>query len=175
MNNRVIEILVGFFMLLGALALLVLALKVSGLSGSVSGANAYRVSALFDNVGDLKTRAPVTIAGVRVGQVESIALDPASFKANVVLDLDPTKGKIPSDSEASINTAGLLGSNYISLTPGFEETALQSGSVITQTHSAIVLEDLIGQFMYKLSNDDSGKNKDKDGDGKDQNQDKKSR
>lgn len=158
MNNRIIEILVGFFMLLGALALLVLALKVSGLSGSVAGANTYRVSALFDNVGDLKPRALVTIAGVRVGQVESISLDSESFKANVMIDLDSAKGKIPSDSEASINTAGLLGSNYISLTPGFEDTPLHNGSVITQTHSAIVLEDLIGQFMYKLSNDDGGKN-----------------
>jgi len=154
MNNRVIEILVGFFMLLGALALLVLALQVSGLSGSMTSPNIYRVSALFDNVGDLKSRALVTIAGVRIGQVESISLDPESFKAKVTLDLDVSKGKIPSDSEASINTAGLLGSNYISLTPGFEEKPLQNGSVITQTHSAIVLEDLIGQFMYKLSNDD---------------------
>ena len=119
----------------------------------------YQVSAFFDNVGDLKARAPVTIAGVRVGQVESISLNPENFKANVVMDLDPDKGKIPSDSQASINTAGLLGSNYISLTPGFENDALHGGSLITQTHSAIILEELIGKFMYKISNDDKSDNK----------------
>lgn len=160
MNNRIIETLVGFFMLLGVLALLVLALKVSGLSTSMHNGPVYRVSAFFDNVGDLKIRAPVTIAGVRIGQVESITLNQENFKANVVLDLDPQKGKIPSDSQASIYTAGLLGSNYISLTPGFESDALQNGSTITQTHSAIILEDLIGQFMYRISNDDNSKKAD---------------
>lgn len=162
MNNRIIETLVGFFMLLGVLALLVLALKVSGLSASMNTAKTYRVSAFFDNVGDLKIRAPVTIAGVRVGQVESITLNPDNFKAQVVMDLEPEKGKIPADTQASINTAGLLGSNYVSLTPGFEDAVLQAGGSITQTHSAIVLEDLIGKFMYKISSDDSSKKDDAD-------------
>jgi phospholipid/cholesterol/gamma-HCH transport system substrate-binding protein len=160
MNNRVAEVTVGFFMLLGILALLVLALKVSGLSTSISGTHMYQVSASFDNIGDLKVRAPVTIAGVRVGQVQSIALDPVSFKAKVVMALDPKENKIPSDTQASIYTAGLLGSNYIGLTPGFEDTNLHAGSLITQTHSAIVLEDLIGQFMYKISNDGDKKKSD---------------
>lgn len=169
MNNRIIETLVGFFMLLGVLALLILALKVSGLSPSMNTAQTYRVSAFFDNVGDLKVRAPVTIAGVRVGQVESISLNPDNFKAQVIMNLEPEKGKIPVDTQASINTAGLLGSNYVSLTPGFEDGVLQAGSTITQTHSAIVLEDLIGKFMYKISNDDSSKDdssKKEDGDKK---------
>lgn len=154
MNNRFVEILVGFFMLLGVLALLVLALQVSGLSTQMMGNNGYQVTAAFDNIGDLKVRAPVTIGGVRVGQVSSITLDTNTFKANVIMTLNDNQNKIPSDSSASIYTAGLLGANYISLTPGFDNDFLHNGSIITQTHPAIVLENLIGQLMYSLGGGD---------------------
>lgn len=161
MHNRFVEILVGFFMLLGVLALLVLALRVSGLSTELAGQNGYQVSASFDNIGDLKVRAPVTIAGVRVGQVQSIILDPTTFRAKVVMNIAPNQDKIPADSSASIFTAGLLGANYISLTPGFDSDTLHNGSVISQTHPAIVLENLIGQLMFKLGGSDDKKTEQK--------------
>ncbi len=157
MNNKWIETGVGFFMLLGVLALLVLALQVSGLSNTMIGKKGYDIIANFDNIGDLKVRAPVTIGGVRVGQVSAVVLDPNSFKAKVTMTIDANQDKIPSDSSASIFTAGLLGANYISLTPGFENDSLHNGSIISQTHSAIILENLIGQLMFKLGNSDDKK------------------
>ena len=157
MNTRFIEIMVGFFMLIGILALMVLALKVSGLANEMFTTHTYQVIALFDNVGDLKARAPVTIGGVKIGQVESISLDPETFKAKVLINIDEKENKIPEDSQASIYTAGLLGSNYIGLTPGFDTNFLHNHSTLNQTHSAVILEDLIGQFLYKVSNDDDTK------------------
>lgn len=155
-QQRIIEIWVGFFILLGILALLALALQVSGLSIGLSNQKGYEVSANFDNIGDLKLRAPVTIGGVRIGQVSGVQLDPTTFKAIVHLSIDNNKLQIPSDSSASIYTAGLLGANYIELTPGFDTDNLHQGSVITSTHSALVLENLIGQLVYKLGgNSDS--------------------
>ena len=138
MSQRYIETLVGFFMLLGIFALLVLALKVSGLSASLTGRDGYQIRAAFDNIGDLKVRAPVTIGGVRIGQVQSIDLNSTTFKADVTMSIDAGQNNIPDDSTASIFTAGLLGANYISLTPGFDTTVLHNGSVLDQTHSAIV-------------------------------------
>ncbi len=162
LNQRFIEALVGFFMLLGIIALLVLALQVSGLSATLSSRDGYQITASFDNIGDLKIRAPVTIGGVRVGQVSSISLNPTSFKADVVMSIDANQNQIPDDSAASIFTAGLLGANYISITPGFDTEVLHAGSRIDQTHSAIVLENLIGQLMFKLSSDDKDKSKSSD-------------
>ena len=158
-QQRWIEIVVGFFLLLGILALVMLGLQVSGLSTQFSGSNSYEVSASFDNIGDLRPRAPVTIAGVHIGEVKSITLNPATFKAIAVLTLNDNKTLIPEDSSASIYTAGILGSNYIELTPGFDEAPLKQGSVIGSTHSALILENLIGQLVYKLggSSDDSSK------------------
>lgn len=149
-QTRWIEITVGFFMLLGILALLMLGLQVSGLSMALTGHTAYEVSANFDNIGDLRPRAPVTIAGVHIGEVKSISLNPTTFKAIVTLTLNDNKTKIPDDSSASIYTAGILGSNYIELTPGFDDSTLHQGSVISATHSALILENLIGQLVYKL-------------------------
>lgn len=160
-QQRLIEILVGLFLLLGVLALLYLALQVSGLSAnSLTQKRGYEVTASFDNIGDLKARAPITIGGVRIGQVERITLDPNSFKAVVLMTIDDRSMQIPDDSQASIYTAGLLGSNYIELTPGFDTESLHQGSLITQTHSALVLENLIGQLVYKMGgNSDSSDNK----------------
>jgi phospholipid/cholesterol/gamma-HCH transport system substrate-binding protein len=150
-NSKAIEILVGLFIVAGMVALLVLALKVSGL-GNVVGTNGYRITAAFDNVGDLKVRAPVTIAGVRVGEVAGIHLDNQTFRAVVTLQINPDENDIPTDSSASILTQGLLGSNYISLTPGFDNTFLKDGDKIDNTHPAIILENIIGQVMFKLNN-----------------------
>lgn len=156
MRARMAEVLVGLLMLAGILALLVLALKVSGLSTSMGGAG-YSVTATFDNIGSLKPRAPVTIAGVRIGEVTNIHLDTTTFKAVVTMRLDPQQNQIPSDTSASIFTQGLLGANYISLMPGFDQAFLKNGSQIGNTHPALILEDLIGQLLFSLKNSASSK------------------
>lgn len=143
-------------MLAGILALLVLALKVSGLSNYVS-RDGYLVTAQFDNVGDLKARAPVTISGVKVGEVTGISLNTTTFKAVVTMRMYADQNKIPTDSSASIFTQGLLGSNYVNLSPGFDETFLQNGSEIANTHPALILENLIGQFLFSIKNSDKDK------------------
>ncbi len=149
MRERSVEIIVGLFMLAGILALLVLALKVSGLSNYTS-TSGYVVTASFDNVGDLKVRAPVTVSGVKVGEVTAIGLDTTTFKAVVTMRLNPDQTKLPTDSSASIFTQGLLGSNYINLNPGFDQSYLTNGSVIDNTHPALILENLIGQFLFNM-------------------------
>lgn len=151
MRERSIEIIVGFFMLAGILALLVLALKVSGLSTAMGGSG-YSVSASFDNIGSLKPRAPVTVAGVRIGEVTNIHLDTTTFKAIVTMRLNPKQDDLPVDTSASILTQGLLGANYISLAPGFATALLTNGSRISNTHPALILEDLIGQLLFSLKN-----------------------
>jgi phospholipid/cholesterol/gamma-HCH transport system substrate-binding protein len=154
---RWLEVLVGLFMLAGLIAFAVLALKVSGYSrfGSTSG---YTVVADFDNIGDLKVRAPVTIAGVRVGEVSRISLEPSSLRARVSLRITEDAEKIPVDSSAQILTQGLLGANYIGLTPGFDDKAFfQEGTVIQDTHPALILENLIGQLLFNMNQKDKEK------------------
>jgi phospholipid/cholesterol/gamma-HCH transport system substrate-binding protein len=150
MHNKTLSLWVGLFMLMGMLALLVLALKVSGLTNYVGG-QGYLVTANFDNIGDLKPRAPVTVAGVRIGQVTRIDLDKSTFKAVVTMQIARNQNVLPKDSSASIYTQGLLGSNYIGLSPGFDQAVLHNGDKIEDTHSALILENLIGQFIYKLN------------------------
>jgi phospholipid/cholesterol/gamma-HCH transport system substrate-binding protein len=149
LGKRMIEFLVGLFMLAGILAMFALAFKVSGFS-QYSTRDSFRISAIFDNIGDLKVRAPVTIAGVRVGEVDSIKIDSHAFKATVEMRIDKRQNKLPSDTTAKILTAGLIGANYIELIPGYDESDLKEGSVIIDTQPAIVLENIIGQLMYKL-------------------------
>lgn len=149
MHTRTVETLVGLFMLAGIIALLVLALKVSGLSNYVGGGG-YIITADFDNVGDLKIRAPVTISGVRVGSVTDIQLNETTFKAQVSMRINSDKNKIPADTSASIFTQGLLGSNYVSLNPGFDQTDLKNGDHIDNTHPALILENLIGQLLFSI-------------------------
>jgi phospholipid/cholesterol/gamma-HCH transport system substrate-binding protein len=156
MRTRNIEIMVGTFLLAGILAMLVLAFQVSGLTNIV-GTNGFTVTAAFDNVGDLRVRAPVSVGGVRIGEVSGIQLDHKTFKAIVSMQINPDQDSIPNDSSASILTQGLLGSNYISITPGFSDTNIKNNDKITVTHSAIILENLIGQLMYKLNNDKDDK------------------
>jgi phospholipid/cholesterol/gamma-HCH transport system substrate-binding protein len=153
MRKYGIELIVGLLMIAGIIAFIVLAFKVSGFT-SFSDYDTYKITAEFTNVGDLKVRAPVTIAGVTIGQVSSIKLDPKSYKAIVIMKILNGHKDIPADSTANIFTAGLLGANYISITPGFEETFLKDGGQIEKTNQALILQNLIGQLMYNLQNKD---------------------
>lgn len=146
MHRRVMEILVGLFMLGGLLALLVLALKVSGL-GDLTGNEGYQVIAKFDNVGSLRIRSRVTIAGVQVGKVANISLDPVTFQSVVTLSLN-SDVKLPKDSSAAIQTSGLIGDNYIALAPGSDAVFLKAGDQIEETQGALILEKLIQQFLF---------------------------
>lgn len=149
MRQRVIEIFVGFFVLLAVIALLVLALRVSGLT-DLNASSGYQLTAEFDNIGGLKVGAPVSIAGVKVGEVDKIELDPQTYRAQVSMQMYHDATKIPSDSSASILTAGILGAQYLGLTPGFTDNYLKNDQMIKTTHSALVLENLIGQLMFHL-------------------------
>ncbi len=148
MRTRTIDTLVGLFMVAGMLALLFLAIHVSGLT-PVSKSDHYRLTAEFDNVGSLKQRAPVRIAGVTIGRVENILLDKKTFRAKVVLLIENHNNHLPNDTEARIQTEGILGANYVALTPGFEQDALTDGGQISITHPALILENLIGQMLFK--------------------------
>lgn len=152
MNKKSIEILVGLFVLLGALGLLFLALKAANLGSFSSNGNTYQLQARFDNIGGLKPRAPVRSAGVTVGRVKSIVLDPKTFQGVVTLDVNQGV-EFPKDSSAKILTAGLLGDQYIGIEPGGDEKNFTAGDVIRQTQSAVVLENLIGQFLFNKAAD----------------------
>ncbi|MEI7445227.1 MAG: outer membrane lipid asymmetry maintenance protein MlaD [Burkholderiales bacterium] len=145
-SRRAIDILVGGFVLLGLAALLFLALKAGNL-GSFSTGPTYDTKAKFDNIGGLKVRAPVKSAGVVVGRVASIAFDDQTYQAVVTLSLDQ-RFRFPKDSSAKILTSGLLGEQYIGLEPGGDDKMLAGGDTIRMTQSAIVLENLIGQFLF---------------------------
>ncbi len=145
MGKRGTEMLVGFFVLLGMAGLLFLALKAANL-GNVGGGDTYSLKANFDNVGGLKVRAPVRTAGVTVGRVTSIELDSKTYQGVVSMEIDRTY-QFPKDSAAKILTAGLLGDQYIGLDPGGDDKTLAAGDVLPQTQSAVVLENLIGQFL----------------------------
>ena len=151
MTKKSMELMVGLFVLLGLLGLTFLALKAANL-GSSGGGETYRVSAKFDNIGGLKPRAPVRTAGVTVGRVKSISLDPATFQGVVELDLSRDY-QFPKDTSAKILTAGLLGDQYIGLEPGADEKNLVAGDAIKRPQSAVVLENLIGQFLYNKAAD----------------------
>lgn len=150
MNSRTIEILVGFFMLLFLAAMFVLAMRVSNLTGFGS-ADGYHLTAQFENVGGLKDGAPVSAAGVRVGQVDRIEYDSETFAAKVTLNIESGFAGFPEDTTASIYTAGLLGEQYIGLEPGAEDIVLEDGDEISLTQSALVLERLIGQVLFSRS------------------------
>jgi phospholipid/cholesterol/gamma-HCH transport system substrate-binding protein len=152
MNKRSIEILVGLFVVLGAAGLLFLALKAATLGSFPNGGTTYTVQARFDNIGGLKARAPVRSAGVNVGRVTSVTLDAQTFQGLVTMEVN--QGILfPKDSSAKILTAGLLGDQYIGIEPGGDERNLAAGDVITQTQSAMVLENLIGQFLFNKAAD----------------------
>lgn len=139
-------------MALGIIAITFLALKVSGLTLFNSHKTYYKVYAEFDNIGSLKPRAPIMVAGVNIGQVGAVTLDPKTFRARVLLLIQKDHENLPVDTSASIYTQGLLGANYVNLSPGYEETLLTDNSVIETTQPAIILEKLIGQFIFSLQN-----------------------
>ncbi len=149
MNTRTTELAVGTLVLLAGAALLFLALRVSGLANGIgTGADTYRLSAHFQNVGGLKDRAKVTMSGVTIGQVSRIYLDTKRLDAVVEMEIDKKFNELSTDSAASILTAGLLGEKYIGITPGAESVYLKDGGEIEQTQSSLVLEDLIGKFLF---------------------------
>ncbi|MBH9552441.1 outer membrane lipid asymmetry maintenance protein MlaD [Inhella gelatinilytica] len=154
MNKRNLEILVGLFVVAGLAALLFLALKAANLASFQNG-DTYRLTARFDNIGGLKARAPVRSAGVVIGRVTGISLDPKTYQGVVTLEVRK-EFEFPKDSSAKILTAGLLGDQYIGLEPGAEEKLLAHGDVIKQTQSAVVLENLIGQFLYNKAAEGGG-------------------
>jgi phospholipid/cholesterol/gamma-HCH transport system substrate-binding protein len=147
MSSKNIEILVGLFVALGMAALLMLAMKVSNLT-DLTASDGYTVRAYFDNIGGLKVRSPVTMAGVRVGRVSSIDFDESSYRAEVTFTIRPQFARIPSDTSASIFTAGLLGEQYVGLEPGGDDRFLEPGGEIKITQSALVLEQIVGQFLF---------------------------
>jgi phospholipid/cholesterol/gamma-HCH transport system substrate-binding protein len=146
MKRTTVDLWVGVFVTAGLIALLTLALKV-GNATSVSASDAYMVYAEFNNIGGLKPRAPVKSAGVVVGRVDSIAFDDQHFAARVTMHLDK-RYKFPKDTAASILTSGLLGEQYVGLDAGGDTVNLKEGDQIKLTQSAVVLEKLIGQFLY---------------------------
>ena len=153
MQNKSAEIIVGLFVAAGLAALFMLAMKVSNL-GDFTDEAGYQVTAEFENIGGLKVRAPVTMAGVRVGRVADISLDPVTYNAKVSINMYSQFDSIPLDTSASIYTAGLLGEQYIGLVAGAEEEFLQEGDVIDLTQPALVLEQVIGQFLYSKAEGD---------------------
>ena len=146
MQRTTVDLWVGIFVAIGVAALFMLALKV-GNASSVSVSDGYKISAEFDNIGGLKVRAPVKSAGVVVGRVDSIRLDTHTFRAKVVMRIDKSY-PFPKDSSASILTAGLLGEQYVGMDGGADEQNLKEGDQLKITQSAIVLEKVIGQFLY---------------------------
>jgi len=155
MERTTIDIWFGAFVLAGFAALLVLALKVGNL-GADNARTTYRVEARFDNIGGLKVRAPVKSAGVLVGRVADIHFDNERFQATVVLALD-ARYNFPKDTGASILTSGLLGESYVGLEAGGDDKKLAEGDRITLTQSAVVLERLIGQFLFSKAQEDGAK------------------
>lgn len=147
MRIRGVELGVGIFMLAGAIALAVLALNVSGLTLSKQ-TDSYRIYALFENIGGLTARSKVTMSGVTIGQVTSIELDPDQLMARVEMEIYQDVDYLSVDSSAAILTAGLLGEKYIGVTTGADDEMLGEGDFIEDTQSALVLEELVGKFLF---------------------------
>jgi len=147
-QSRTLEIWVGVFIALGLAALVVLAMQVSNLASYTREESVYHLTARFDNIGGLKVRSPVSVGGVRVGRVDGIDFDMNTFEAVVSLAIASRYNKFPADTSAQIFTAGLLGEQYVALEPGGDTEVLKDGGEIHLTQSALVLEQIIGQFLY---------------------------
>jgi phospholipid/cholesterol/gamma-HCH transport system substrate-binding protein len=148
--NYKVELASGIFLLLGIAALIWLATRATDY-GQEIGKDTYRISARFTNVGDLKNRAPVKIGGVTAGLVESIELDPVTFEAIVKMKISSRFAEIPSDTGASVLTSGVLGDRYIGLEPGGAPDFLADGDEIFVTQSALVLEQIIGKYLFNTN------------------------
>jgi len=155
MNRTVLDLWVGFFVAIGLAALLFLSLKVGNLSSS-NLSESYVLKAKFDNIGGLKVRGPVKSAGVVVGRIVDIQFDSATYEAVVSMTIDG-RYHFPKDTFASINTAGLLGEQYVGFDAGGDEKMLLAGDTIAKTQSAIVLEKLISQFLFSKAADGQDK------------------
>ncbi|MER2528286.1 MAG: outer membrane lipid asymmetry maintenance protein MlaD [Candidatus Competibacter denitrificans] len=141
-----LELAVGVFVALGLVAFFMLAMKVSNIA-ELGEDKGYKVTARFESIGGLKIRAPVSLAGVRIGRVANIGLDTQTYEAMVTLSIDPQYDRLPTDSSASILTSGLLGEQYVGLEPGGMDTYLKNGSTLKLTQSALVLEKLIARMV----------------------------
>lgn len=155
MTRRELDLWVGIFAVAGIGAMLFLSLKVANLA-SFSSADTYQIKAKFDNIGGLKVRAAVKSAGVVVGRVGEVRFDNESFEAVVTLNVD-SRYQFPKDSSAKILTSGLLGEQYIGLSPGGDSANLKGGDSLKLTQSAVVLENLISQFLYSKAAEGDGK------------------
>ncbi len=149
-QTRSIEMGTGLFVLLGMAALFFLTTQTTG-SNSLSGSDTYEVTAMFDNVGSLKIRAPVKMSGVTIGRVKSVRFDGETLVAEVRLEIESQYDRIPEDSDAGILTSGLLGSQYIGLQAGGSDLNLEDGSEIEFTQSAIIIENLISKYLFNKS------------------------
>ena len=145
--NYKVELAAGIFLLLGIAALVWLAMRATDY-GQEIGKDTYRISARFTNVADLRVKSPVKIAGVTVGMVESIVLDPVMFEAVVNMDIATRFNEIPSDTGASVLTSGVLGDRYIGLEPGGAPDVLVEGDELFITQSALILEQVIGKYLF---------------------------
>jgi phospholipid/cholesterol/gamma-HCH transport system substrate-binding protein len=154
MQSRAVELLVGFFVCLGIAAIFVLTMRVSNLADTSDVDGGYTVVAAFDNIGGLKVGAPVNLAGVRVGRVADISLNQNTYRAEARLRIG-SQYKLPKDSDASVLTSGLLGEQYVGIGPGGSLDNMQDGDEFIITQGAVVLENLIGQFMTSMGSDDS--------------------
>ena len=152
-SSKKTEIFVGAFILASLVAFFVLAMNISNL-GSLGSDKGYEVTAQFDNVGGLQPRAKVTLSGVAVGRVTGISYDKKSFRAVVTMVINAGVNYLPSDTQASIYTSGLLGEQYISLEPGAEDDVLSEGSALMLTQSAVVLEEIIGKLLVSFTTKD---------------------
>ena len=159
--TKTVETWVGLFVAIGLIALFFVAMQVSNLGEMRTARGSYTITARFDNIGGLKVRAPVSMAGVRVGRVSRIAFDNKTYQAIVEMRIDPAYDTFPDDTSASILTAGLLGEQYIGLSPGGSDEFLKDGDELDLTQSAIVLEQVISRFLFGKA--EGG---DKKGDGK---------
>ncbi len=153
MNTRKVEVMVGLFVAAAIAAFFMLAMNVSNMS-SYNGDDGYRITAHFDNIGGLKVRSPVSASGVIIGRVTAIEYSSESYEAIVSMKIESQYDKFPVDTAASVLTSGLLGEQYVGFEPGAEEEYLKQGDAIELTQSAIVLEQIIGQFLYSQSDEE---------------------
>ena len=152
MTSRRIEILVGLFVAAAVAAFFMLAMNVSNMSSYGDG-DVYELKAHFDNIGGLKVRSPISAGGVTIGRVKDIQYNSDTYEAVVSMSINAQYDKFPVDTAASVLTSGLLGEQYIGFEPGAEDDYLKQGDVIDLTQSAIVLEQIIGQFLYSQADD----------------------
>lgn len=169
MQTKKSEIWVGAFLLLALCAIIFLCLRVADLK-SLGNEPTWKLYATFDNIGGLKAGSPVKVGGVVIGRVEAITLDPKNYSPKVTMDIEDKYNNIPDTSSLAVRTSGLLGEQYLALNIGFDDpemgtATLKDGSTLQDTKSAMVLEDLIGQFLYKSGNgDDKNQNSSASGD-----------